>query len=149
MLINTIKICAVTGLLISFSFAGAQDYPAKPVRILAGAAGGGSDFTARLIASGISGPLGQSVIVDNRASALITAETLSKSPPDGYTIMVNGSSTWINPLLQKLPYDALRDFAPITHVERTVLVVAVHPSLPAKSVKELVALARARSGELN
>jgi tripartite-type tricarboxylate transporter receptor subunit TctC len=128
---------------------GAQDYPNKPVRILAGAAGGGSDFDARQIAGAISGPLGQNVIVDNRASALITAETLSKSAPDGYTFMVNGSSSWINPLLQKTPYDTLRDFAPITHIARTVLVVAVHPSVPARNIKELIALARAKPGELN
>ena len=126
-----------------------QEYPNKPIRILAGGAGGGSDFDARQVAQGISGPLGQSVIVDNRASALITAETLAKSAPDGYTLMVNGSSSWINPLLQKTPYDTLRDFAPITHIARSVQVVAVHPSVPAKTIKDLIALAKAKPGELN
>lgn len=136
-------------LSLGYGLVCAQDYPNKPIRLLAGAAGGGSDFTARQIALGISGPMGQPVIVDNRATALITAETLSKSAPDGYTIMVNGSSTWINPLLQKMPYDVLRDFSPITQIEKTVLVAAVHPSLPVKSIRDLIALAKAKPGELN
>ena len=129
--------------------ASGQNYPNKPVRILAGPAGGGSDFDARQIGQEIAGPLGQPVIVDNRATALVAAEVLSKSVPDGYTVMVNGSSTWINPLLQKTPYDALRDFSPITQIEKTILVVAVHPSVPVASIKELIALARAKPGELN
>ena len=126
-----------------------QEYPNKPVRIITGAAGGGGDFDARIIAQGISGPLGQSVVVDNRANTIVAADAAAKSPPDGYTLFIGGSSTWIFPLLQKAPYDPVRDFAPISLIERTVSVVAVHPSIPAKSVKELIALAKARPGELN
>jgi len=126
-----------------------QDYPNKPIRIVTAVAGGGSDFTARLIAQGISGPLGQPVVVENRGSGVIQHEYLSRTPPDGYGLLVTGSSFWIFPLLHKVPYDVARDFSPISLLVREVLVVAVHPSLPVKSVKELIALAKARPGELN
>ena len=125
-----------------------QDYPSKPIRILTSAAGGGSDFTARQIAQGISGPLGQPVVVDNRGGGIIAAEVVSKSPPDGYALTVQGAALWIVPFLQKAPYD-VSDFSPIVQTERIVFIVAVHPSLPVKSVKELIALAKARPGELN
>jgi tripartite-type tricarboxylate transporter receptor subunit TctC len=127
--------------------AGAQDYPAKPIRIVTSAAGGGSDFTARQIAQGISGSLAQPVVVDNRAGGIIAAEVVAKSPPDGYTLTVQGA-LWIVPLLAKAPYE-VGDFAPVIQTERIVNIVAVHPSVPAKSVRELVLLAKARPGELN
>src|SRR5262245_48425205 len=113
-----------------------QDYPNKPLRIVTSSPGGGNDFASRLIAQHISGPLGQPVIVDNRAAPILAAEFVSKSPPDGYTLYVSGNSIWISPLLQKTPYDAVRDFSPITVIVRQVNVVAVHPSLPIKSLKE-------------
>ena len=125
----------------------AQDYPNRPIRIVTSAAGGGSDFTARQVASGISPPLGQPVIVDNRAGGIIAAEVVAKSPPDGYTLTVQGA-LWIVPLLSKAPYE-VSDFAPIVQTERIVNIVAVHPSVPAKAVKDLIALAKARPGELN
>ena len=125
-----------------------QDYPNKPIRLITPAAGGGADFTARQIAQGISGPLGQPVIVENRGGALIQGELLSKTPPDGYGLVVSGSSLWVTPVLRKAPYDAL-DFSPITQIERSVYLIAVHPSVPVKSIKELIALAKARPGELN
>lgn len=126
-----------------------QDYPNKTIRIVTATAGGGSDFTARIIAQGISGPLGQPVVVDNR-TVLLAGEHVSKAPPDGYTLTVMGGSSLILPLLQKkATYDAVRDFAPISLLVRTVNLVAVHPSLPVKSVKELIALAKARPGALN
>src|SRR5258706_16270916 len=127
----------------------AQDYPNKPIRIIVGGtAGGGNDSTARLIAQGISGPLGQPVIIDNRGS-LVSPDVAAKSPPDGYTLLVQGTALLITPLVQKLPFDVVRDFSPITQIEREVFILAVHPSVPAKSVKELIALAKARPGELN
>lgn len=125
----------------------AQDYPNKPIRIVTAAAGGGSDFTARQIAQGISGPLGQPVIVDNR-TALQASEAGAKAPPDGYTLLVAGGVLWTTPLLQKTPYD-ISDFSPLSLLIREVSIVAVHPSVPATSVKGLIALAKARPGELN
>jgi len=126
-----------------------QDYPNKPVRILGGAAGGGGDFVARQLAQGISGPLGQPVIVDNRSTAFLAAEVLSKSPPDGYALFIGGNAIWIGPLLQKMPYDVANDFSPISQLVREVKVLVVHPSLPVRSVKELIALAKAKPGALN
>ena len=126
-----------------------QTFPNKPVRIVTAAAGGGSDFTARLIAQGISGPLGQPVIVDNRASGILGGEVMSKAAPDGHTLFLGGASTWIITLLQKAPYDFVRDFSPLSLITRDVNLLVVHPSLPVKSVKELVALAKARPGALN
>jgi len=89
-----------------------QNYPNKSVRVLAGSAGGGGDFTARLIAQGLSAQLGQPFIVDNRPSLLV-GDIGSKAPPDGYTLTVQGGSLWIGPLMQKNPWDVVRDFAPI------------------------------------
>ena len=128
----------------------AQDYPAKPVRIVTSAAGGGNDFMARLIGGAMSGPLGQQVVVDNRGgSSVIPGELVSKAAPDGYTILFASSSLWLAPLLQKVSYDPVRDLAPITLIDRAPNILVVHPSLPVRSVKELIALARARPGELN
>jgi len=124
-----------------------QDYPNKPVRIITAPAGGGTDFTARLVAQ-MAGSLGQPVVVDNRTT-ILAPELVSKTPPDGYTLLVSGASLWIAPLFRTTPYDVVRDFSPISLIERTVGVLAVHPSLPAKSIKELIALAKARPGELN
>ena len=148
MLISRI-VCRVSigMVMIGVAVASAQEYPAKPIRIVTSAAGGGSDFTARQVAQGISGPLGQPVIVDNRAGGIIAAEVVSKSPPDGYTLTMQGA-LWIVPLLSKAPYE-VSDFAPIVQTERIVNIVAVHPSVPVKSVKDLIALAKARPGELN
>jgi tripartite-type tricarboxylate transporter receptor subunit TctC len=127
-----------------------QDYPNKPIRIITGGAGGGTDFTARLIAQGISVPLGQPVVVENRGAGIIPVEFVSKAAPDGYTLLVQGSVAWVSPLvLQKAPYEILRDFAPISQIERTVFVVTVHPSIPVKSVSELIALAKSKPAALN
>ena len=125
-----------------------QGFPSRPVRIVAGAPGSGSDFVSRIVAQGIAGPLGQPVVIDNRI-AVASAELVSKAPPDGYTLLVQGASLWIVGLLQKMTYDVLTDFSPVTIINREVLVLAVHPSLPAKSVKELIALAKSKPGALN
>ena len=136
------------GLLLSgSSVAWGQTFPAKPIRIFTGSVGGGGDSTARQIAQGISGPLGQQVIVENRGN--LTGEPVAKAAPDGYTLLVDGNSLWIGALLQEIPYDAVRDFAPITVVANIPNVLVVHPSVRVKSVKELIALAKARPGELN
>ena len=125
-----------------------QNYPNKPIRILAIGPGGGSDFPARLIAPGLAAALGQNVIVDNR-SGVIPAQIVSRAPPDGYSLLVAGSSTWTGPLLQKSPYDPIKDFAAVTLLNQAPNILVVHPSLPVTSVKELIALAKAKPGELN
>ncbi len=129
--------------------AGAQEFPSKTIRFVTTAPGSSSDFTVRIIAQGISGPLGQPVIVDNRATAGISAELVAKSAPDGYTLLYGGGGIWIETLLRKTGYDMVRDFAPVILVSSSPAVLVVHPSMPVKSVKELIALAKARPGELN
>jgi tripartite-type tricarboxylate transporter receptor subunit TctC len=126
-----------------------QAYPNKVIRIITAAAGGGSDFIARELSQGISGALGQQIIVENRGTGVLAGEAAAKMPPDGYTLTVQGGAFWISPLLRKAPYDPIADFSPISLIVREVNVLAVHPGLPVKSVKELVALAKSRPGELN
>src|SRR5436305_921862 len=98
--------------------ANAQSYPAKPIRIVTGGAGGGSDFASRLFAAGLAGPLGQQVIVDNRGG-VVPGEIVSQAAPDGYTLLCYPGSLWIGPLMQKTPYDPLKDFAPISMLVRS------------------------------
>ena len=128
--------------------ASAQNYPVRAIRIVTSPVGGGNDFPARLIARSLTGSLGQQVVVDNRATILI-ADIVRQAPPDGYTLMVTGSAHWIGPLLDKVTYDPIRDFAPITLIDRAPSVLVVHPSMPLKSVKQLIALAKAKPGEMN
>ena len=126
-----------------------QSYPNKPIRIFTSPAGGGNDFVARFIAQGITGPLGQPVIVENRAP-LIALESAVKAPPDGYTMLFQGNVVWLMPLLRgNVSYDVMRDLSPITCAAAAPAIIAAHPSLPVKSVKELIALAKARPGQIN
>ena len=126
----------------------AQDFPSKPIRLYTTPPGGGNDFAARVIAQSLSTGMGQQVVVDNRAESLL-GEILSKAPADGYTLVIAGSSFVIGHLLRKVPYHPETDFAPISLVGTIPNVVLVHPSLPVKTVKELISLAKARPGELN
>jgi tripartite-type tricarboxylate transporter receptor subunit TctC len=134
------------------SSASPQSYPAKPVRmIVAYAPAGTVDIIARIIAPKFSEALKQQVIVDNRpgAGATIGTQALAKSPPDGYTIMLANPAHAANPALNaKLPYDTLKDFAPVGLLTGQMAVLTVHPSLPVKSVKEFIALAKARPNEI-
>jgi tripartite-type tricarboxylate transporter receptor subunit TctC len=130
-----------------------QAYPFKPIRLIAsGSAAGGADVVVRPIAQKLSESFGQQVVVDNRTGGggVIAAQAVLSSSPDGYTMFFgNAISMSIAPALnQKLPYDPVRDFAPVTLVATAPLMVAVHPSLPVKSVKELVAFAKARPGQV-
>ena len=131
----------------------AQGYPTKPVRFVVGfPPGGATDVVARLISQKLSDVLGQSVVVDNRAGAAsnIGAELVATSPKDGHTIFMGTVSLSINPSLYiKLAYDALRDFAAVTQVTSTPFMLVVHPSLPATSVKQFIALAKSRPDQLN
>ena len=127
-------------------------YPTRPIRIIVPTSPpGGADVVARSIAPGLSERLGQQVIVDNRAGAstMLGGELAAKAPPDGYTLVMGISTLAINPATFKhVPYDALRDFVPITHAAIQPLVLAAHPSFPARTVKELVTLAKARPGDV-
>jgi tripartite-type tricarboxylate transporter receptor subunit TctC len=115
------------------------------------APGGGTDVIARYLAAGMSESMGRQVVVDNRAGAngLIGTEIVARAPPDGYTLLFVSSPHSVNPSLYKLPYDTLRDFAPIAMVATSPYVLVVHPSLPARNVKELVALAKARPDQIS
>ena len=126
----------------------AQDYPNRPIRLVTSAAGGGNDFISRLIAQGIAGPLGQNVIVENRPSN-VTGELVAKAVPDGYTMLLAGGTFLIGPLLEKTAYDPVTDFSAITLVSTEPSVLVVHTSVAANSVKELIALAKAKPGALN
>ncbi|MGE5526594.1 MAG: tripartite tricarboxylate transporter substrate binding protein [Rhodospirillaceae bacterium] len=130
-----------------------SDYPARPVRVVVGfPAGGPSDILARLVAQKLGEATGQQFIVDNRggASGMIGAEMVAKAAADGYTLLVVPATHAVNPsLYRKVPFDTMRDFTPVSLVAEGPFILVVHPSLPARSVQELVALARRRPGELN
>jgi tripartite-type tricarboxylate transporter receptor subunit TctC len=132
----------------------AQTYPTKPIRIIVPfAPGGGSDIIARLLAADFTKAWGQQIIVDNRAGAggIIGADLVAKSPPDGYTLMVVElvGLTIRSELIQTLPFDLVKDFAPVGVVAYGANVLVCHPSVPVKSTRDLIALAKARPGRLN
>lgn len=132
--------------------AAAQTYPVKPIRLVVPFAPGGPvDTLARAMTPKLSEALGQQIIIDNRAGAgsTIGTDVVAKAPPDGYTLLITSSSIAINPsIYPKMPFDATRDLAPISQLSTSSLIVVVHPSIPARSIKELIALAKARKGEL-
>ncbi len=151
---RTEKFLVLVALCAAASGAWAQAYPAKPIRIVVGfPPGGGNDIIARLVGAKMQEAWGQSVVIDNKpgANSIIAAEFVAKSAPDGYTLLVNATGGMsVNPVLyRKLPYDSLKDFVPISMVGSFPLVLVVHPSVPANSVQELVAYARANPGKLN
>lgn len=141
-------------LVLCANLAAAQTYPGKQVRIVVPfAPGGGTDIAARALAQKLTERLGQSVVVDNRpgASGIIGTEIVAKSPPDGYTLLVGSQTVMavvpaMNPKL--VSYDTVRDFVPVIQIVDTPTLIVVHPSLPVRSVKDLIALARARPGQL-
>jgi tripartite-type tricarboxylate transporter receptor subunit TctC len=151
------KPALLAGLLAAAPVAGAAQpetaYPTKPIRlIIPFAPGGGTDITARVLAQKLTEALGQTVVADNRAGAngTIGAELAAKSPPDGYTISMISSSHSVNPsLMRKLQYDLISDLAPITQATTQPYALVVNPGVPAKSVQELIALAKAKPGALN
>jgi tripartite-type tricarboxylate transporter receptor subunit TctC len=119
--------------------------------VVASSPGGGSDILGRLIAQKLTELLGQQVVVENRAGAsgIIGVDLVAKSPPDGYTLILTQTSLAINPsMIKKMPYDAMRDLAPISEIVAAPNVLVVHPSVPAKNVKELIALAKSKPGRL-
>jgi len=143
---------ALAALLAAASAAG-QNYPVRPVRVIVPfAAGGNTDITARAIGARLSDVFGQQIVVENRPGGAtnIGTELVAKAPPDGYTILMGGATNAINMSTQaKPPYDTLRDFAPVILCVKGANVLSIHPSVPARNLKELIALARARPGQLN
>ena len=126
---------------------GQDKYPSKVIRIVTATPGSNHDWGARLAAQELTPRIGQRVIVENRGT--IAIEVAKDAPPDGYTLLFYGATVWLQPLLTKSNWDPVADFAPITLAMSSPNVLVVHPSLPAKSVKELIALARSRPGDLN
>jgi tripartite-type tricarboxylate transporter receptor subunit TctC len=149
-------VVAIAGFCLMLPFAhracgqGAQTYPYKTIRIVTSEPGSSSDFLARLIAQGIATGLGRQVIVDNRGGGMMAADILLRAIPDGYSLLLSGTSLWLSPLMKEhVPYDPVKDYAPITLAASAPNVLAVHPGVPVQSVLDLVALARSRPGELN
>ncbi len=147
-----------TATLITLNAASAQtastaSYPNRPIRIIGPSSpGGGIDATGRILAAALTQSLGQQVVLENRpgAGGIIGTELVAKAPPDGYTLMLTAAAALVvfPHTFSKLPYDPVRDFAPISLVAASDYILAVHPSLPAKNVKDLIALARARPGQI-
>jgi tripartite-type tricarboxylate transporter receptor subunit TctC len=151
---NRLAHYALSACLIAASTAAdAQDYPTRPVRlVVASTPGGGTDISARMIAPKLSEYLGQQVVIENRAGATTTigVNFVARAAPDGYTLLMGVSSLTINPhILKNVPYDAVKDLAPVSQVVVAPNIMVSHPSLPVRSVKELIAFARARPGQLN
>lgn len=149
-----LRFIIAVALLAVAGAAGAQQYPLKPVRLIVPFAPGGStDIMARLLGQKLGEALGQQILVDNRGGAgtLIGTELAARAAPDGYTLLITNIAFALNPGLhgKKLPYDPLRDFAPITLVASQPTVLAVHPSLPVKTVGDLIKLAKQKPGELS
>ncbi len=147
--IATLAACAALAAAPAY----AQTYPAKPVRIIVPyAAGGNTDITARAIAEKLAPVFKQQVIVDNRpgASTNIGSDAVARAAPDGYTMLMGGAANAINmSLFAKMPYDTLRDLAPVILCVKGANVLSIHPTVPARNLKELIALAKAKPGQLN
>lgn len=128
-----------------------KEFPSRPIRIVTAEIGGGNDFAARILAQGITPALGKPVIVENRGgSVVVSAQIVGKAQPDGHTLLLYGNNLWILPFMRdKVPYDPIADFSPITTATSSPCVLVVHPSLPVKSTSELIALAKAKPGQLN
>jgi tripartite-type tricarboxylate transporter receptor subunit TctC len=142
-------VVSVSMIVLGAGVATGQAYPTKPIRIVTAPAGAGNDFVARLIAQGLSGSLGQQMVVDNRPAGII-GELVAKAPADGYTLLAVGSVLWLTPFLQdSVGYDPVKDFSPISLTARSVNILVVHPSVAANSVGELIALAKSKPGQLN
>ena len=146
--ISPVTLMLFIALACAMNASGAQSYPTKPVRIVTAEVGSGNDLAARAIALSVSGPIGQQFIVDNRG--FIASEIAMKSAPDGYTLLCYGAPMWLSPFLRaRVPWDPLKDFAPITLTVETPNLLVLHPAVAAKSLDELLALVRAKPGELN
>ena len=151
MVTRPVATMVAVGMLVLAGVASGQGYPEKAVRIVTAEIGGGNDYTARLIAQGLTASLGKPVVVENRGgSVIVAADFVAKAPPDGHTLLLYGSNIWILPFMRdSVPYDVFKDYSPITLAASSPSILVVHPALPVTSAKELIALAKARPGELN
>src|SRR5688500_8204645 len=141
-----LRFCGLGLAFLSFVLAGpayAQGYPTKSLRIVAPPPGGSGDIVARLVAQKLAEALGQPVIVDNRPGVL-AIDTALKASPDGYNLLVYGGPLWLMPLMEKMTYDPVKDFAPVVLIGQSPNVLVVPVTLPVKSARELIALAKAR-----
>jgi tripartite-type tricarboxylate transporter receptor subunit TctC len=128
----------------------AAEFPSRPIRLVVSGVGGTGDFTARLIGPHLTSRLGQQVVVDNRPGGVIPGQIVKEAQPDGHTLMLTGAVTWLAPFMRKsVPFDPVRDFAPIMLAIQSPNVLVVHPSLPVKTVHDLIALAKQKPGALN
>ena len=146
-----ISMCVLTLAAAAFSASAAvPEFPVKSLRIVAPGIGGSADFVARMIALGLTANADWQVIVDNRPNGPVSGEIVARATPDGYTLLVTSNSHWIGPLIaQNTPYDAVRDFLPVTQATSSPNVLLINPGTPAKSVKDLIELAKAKPGQLN
>ena len=147
-----ICVCSVPFFVVGLPSACGQNFPGKPIHMLTSEPGGGNDFAARLVAQGLTARIGEQVVVENRGAAggVIAAQTVAQAQPDGYTLLFYGSNIWLMPFLRDhVPYDPLRDFAPVTWATRAPIILIIHPSVAANNVRELIALAKAKPGALN
>jgi tripartite-type tricarboxylate transporter receptor subunit TctC len=145
--LTEIILCGVAAMLTSAGAFSADTYPTRPVRIVTSEPGSSLDLAARVVAQGLTQSLGQQVIVDNRH--VLQVETVVRASPDGYTLLAFGSSTWVAPMMSKLTYDAVKDLMPINYTVASPNVLVVHPKVAAKTVRELIAFAKANPGKLN
>jgi tripartite-type tricarboxylate transporter receptor subunit TctC len=139
----TVSLLGCTATLVSAQ----ETFPSRVIRIVTPATGGGSDVLARMIAPALTESLGQQVIVDNRGS--LATELVAKAAPDGYTLLIDGSPLWLQPLFRKVGWNPVTDFAALTMAVSSPSILVVHPSVPVKTLRELIALAKARPGEIN
>jgi tripartite-type tricarboxylate transporter receptor subunit TctC len=148
------RMAPALGLAVSFgcaleASAQQQPYPNRPVRFVTAAVGGGIDFTARLLAHGLSERLSQQIVVENRGGTNVAPQTVAKGTPDGYTLLVHNNTVWVSPLLDNVPYDHWTELAPISLTTRSPNILVVHTSLGVNSVKELIAKGKAAPGDIN
>jgi tripartite-type tricarboxylate transporter receptor subunit TctC len=148
---------SVLMLYVTLTFAGitiatAQQFPTRPLRFITAEAGGGADFVARIVGQYLGQSIGQQVIVENQggANGIIAAQSVMRAPADGYVLLFYASNIWLLPTLQSnVPYDPIRDFAPVTLADRSPSILVVHPTMPVRTPQELIALARSRPGDIN
>ena len=144
----TQRLAAAAAVMLCTIAAQAQTYPAKPVRIVTAAPGGGVDFTARVLGQGYAALFGQPFIIENRGgAATIPAQNVAGADADGYTLLLHNNTIWTAPLFEKLP-DYMSQLAPIVLATRSPNLLVIHPSVQARSVRELIALAKAKPGGL-